>query len=277
MTLGQEAVAVAPPRAATAVSIAVVDESEFFRTGLVHFLSAKESFTVVTQSGTVTEAEAALLALQPDVVLIGVADMAAGAPQDVARLRACTPGARVVVLLARDDPFAVRSMLSAEVQAVLPRHVSPEELADTIRVVACGADRLVLSVSSRTLDGLQERTAPDLLTARELEIVVLVAGGLRNSQIARHLFITEGTVKRHLSNVYAKLGATCRTDAVRKAVDRGLIPVATSEHAARGATQGQPTGGGHLTGYGPAGYVITSTASTRTPGTHRSAPHRRRR
>ncbi|MDJ1130533.1 response regulator transcription factor [Streptomyces iconiensis] len=269
MTLGQESVAVAPPReAATAVSIAVVDENEFFRAGLVHFLSAEESFTVVTQSGTTAEAEAALPALRPDVVLVGVAHTDAGAPQDVARLRACTPDTRVVVLLARDDPFAVRGMLGAGVHAVLPRHVSPQELAGAVRVVACGSDRLVLSLSSRTLDGLQETTAPGLLTAREVEIVELVAGGLRNSQIARHLFITEGTVKRHLSNVYAKLGATCRTDAVCRAADRGLIPGATAEHAPPGLAPVQPTGGGSRSGHGVAGYVITSTAST--PGSRDS-------
>lgn len=247
---GEEAVTVAsPPGAVTAVGIAVVDECEFFRAGLVHFLAAEDSFTVVTQVRTAAEAETTLRALRPDVILLGFPHTATRAPQDVARLRACVPGARVVVLLPRDDPFAVRSMLSADVQAVLPRQVGSGELAGAIRVVACGSDRLVLSVSSRTLDGLQETTAHDLLTAREVEIVELVAGGLRNSQIAQHLFITEGTVKRHLSNVYAKLGASCRTDAVCKAGDRGLI-------RAQGVT-----GRVRSRGYGAAGYVITSAAS----------------
>lgn len=223
MTRGPARGTAAPLVKAGDVGIAIVDENIIFRAGLVHFLSAEDAFTVVTQTATVREAVAAVGVLQPEVVLVGVDRVTAGVPEDLTTLRAVAPLARIVVLLAQEDPLSVKRLLTAGVRAAIPRQASPQELAGTIRGIVHGADRIVLSVSQRTLAGLRGQ-GESPLTAREREIVALVARGLRNSQIARHLVITEGTVKRHLSNAYAKLDASCRTEAVRKAVERGMIP-----------------------------------------------------
>ncbi|MZE81330.1 LuxR C-terminal-related transcriptional regulator [Streptomyces xinghaiensis] len=205
------------------ISVAVVDASTFFRAGLVHFLSADDTFSVVAHTATLREMHADTGALRPDVLLIGVEHAAAEVLRDLARLRTAARGTRVVALLAADDPLTVRRALTAGVQAAIPRHATPQELAGTIRGIVRGDDRIVLSVPQHTLVWLREQT-PQLLTSREREIIGLVARGLRNSQIADRLVITESTVKRHLSNVYAKLDAACRTEAVRKAVEHGAIP-----------------------------------------------------
>ncbi|WP_414169550.1 response regulator transcription factor [Streptoverticillium reticulum] len=223
MTRGPARGTAATPVKSADVGIAIVDENVIFRAGLVHFLSAEDAFTVVMQTATVREAAGAVGALQPEVVLVGVDRVTADVPEDLTTLRAAAPLARVVVLLAQEDPLAVKRLLTAGVQAAIPRQASPQELAGTIRGIVQGADRIVLSVARSTLACLRAQGEPQL-TAREREIVALVARGLRNSQIARHLVITEGTVKRHLSNAYAKLDASCRTEAVRKAAERGMIP-----------------------------------------------------
>ncbi|AEW96523.1 MULTISPECIES: response regulator transcription factor [Streptomycetaceae] len=222
MTLHRGAATAAVRRQQAAIRLAVVDDNVFLRTGLAHVLAAEPALEVVAESATVREGLSALRARQPHVVLLGVASGGREPYGDVAELRRATPVSRIVAMLAHDDPGAVRRLLAAGAQAAIAQYSSPEELIGTIRGVAGHRDRVVLSVSQRTLAGLRE-TGPHLLTARELQVVALVARGLRNSQIARELVITEGTVKRHLSNVYAKLDAACRTEAVRKAVERGMV------------------------------------------------------
>ncbi|WP_260867646.1 response regulator transcription factor [Streptomyces sp. SAJ15] len=214
----------------------------FYRAGLAHVLSAEAAFEIVAEWSTVSEARARLGRRRPDVVLVGVDTPTAAHIADLTHLRAAAPYACLVALLAQDDPQAVRRVLAAGARAAIPQCTTPEELGGTIRGVVRGRDRVVLSVSQRTLAGLRA-PRPTVLTHRELEIVVLVARGLRNSQIADELVITEGTVKRHLSNVYAKLDAACRTEAVRKAMERGMVPpLPAAEPAA-----------GYETGYGAVG------------------------
>jgi DNA-binding NarL/FixJ family response regulator len=210
------------------IAIGVVDRNPIFRAGLLHCLTAEDAFAVIAQAATLKEMTTAVGALRPVVILVGMDVVEADVLEDLSALRAAAPWARIVVMLAREEPFAVKRVLMVGVQAALPRHTTPQELAGAVRGVVQHSDRIVLSLTQRTLDGLQGHGSSPL-TAREQEIVALVARGLRNSQIAHLLVIAEGTVKRHLSNVYAKLDASCRTDAVRKAGELGLIPAAAAE------------------------------------------------
>jgi DNA-binding NarL/FixJ family response regulator len=128
----------------------------------------------------------------------------------------------VVVLTMHDEPRLVRSLLGAGARAYVVKSATREELLATVRMVERDPDRVVLSVSRDTLERLEGRDE-GLLSARELEVLTLVATGSSNAGIAAQLHISEGTVKRHLTNAYAKLGVASRIDAVNRALSTGLV------------------------------------------------------
>jgi DNA-binding NarL/FixJ family response regulator len=116
----------------------------------------------------------------------------------------------------------VRGLMEAGVSAFLPKSIGREELVAAIRLADRERDNVLLSVSRKTVGDL-DKPGGAPLTARELEVLELVAQALSNMQIATRLFIAEGTVRRHLTNIYTKLGAVSRVDAIRRATNRKLI------------------------------------------------------
>jgi len=159
----------------------------------------------------------------PSVVLLDV-EMPGHFPIDtVRRLRAVSPASRVIVLTMHDDPQLVRQMLQAGVSAYLHKSVSREDLVAAIRAAVREGDRQVTVTVTRPRGaGGDGEVGP--LSQRELEVLTLVGQALSNRQIATRLSITEGTVKRHLRNVFSKLGAASRLDAVNRGVAAGLVP-----------------------------------------------------
>jgi len=137
----------------------------------------------------------------------------------------------VSTMTMHDDARLVRSLVASGARAYVIKSATREELLATIRTVQRDANRIILSVSRDTLESLEGRNE-ELLSTRELEVLTLVAEGMSNAQIARRLYIAEGTVKRHLTNIYAKLGVVSRIDAVNKAISAGLV-----------TSRGLPSGG----------------------------------
>lgn len=201
------------------VRVMIVDDLGLFRQGLARILATQSDIDVVAEingAGAVRTARRE----QPDVIVLGGESSVAKIVEDVTGLLAASPASKIVVLALYDEPRRVKRLLSLGAHAYVLKSASQEELITTIRVVSRHSDRVMLSVSRQTLNIL--RGSPGLvLSERELEVLTLVAEGKRNSEIAAQLFIAEGTVKRHLTNIYAKLGATSRTDAVHKAVSQG--------------------------------------------------------
>ncbi|WP_327037692.1 response regulator transcription factor [Micromonospora maris] len=155
----------------------------------------------------------------------------------VAALRTHAPESRIVVLSGRDDPRIVPELLALGVRAYLSKSVTSDELLATIRSVSReeGRVHLILSAGRRpVVPGGGEfprerggsRAAPHSvrLSEREHDVLSLAAEALSNSQIARRLYISEGTVKRHMRHVFKKLNAVSRIDAVNKAISAALIP-----------------------------------------------------
>jgi DNA-binding NarL/FixJ family response regulator len=204
-----------------AVRIVLIDDHELFRQGLVRILDAENDLNVVGEASGGSEAISVSRRHRPDVILLGSESSGIRVGEEVRSLRQAAPQAKVVVLAAHDEPRRVRNVLSAGAQAYVTKGASQDELITTIRVVHRHNDRVMLSVSRATLNTLKGSQGL-MLSERELEVLMLVAEGMRNSQIAAKLYITEGTVKRHLTNIYAKLGATSRTDAVRRAASQGI-------------------------------------------------------
>lgn len=213
--------------AAPVVRICLADDHTLMRDGLKEMLGTAGGFVVVGDASTGTEAAIMAERLRPDVFLLDVEMPGPGAAEVVRQITRTVPETRVLVLTMHDDPDMVRELLETGAAGYLLKTVPREELIAAVRsAVRRASDSVVLMVSRRTVEQLdRQRSRPRQvqLTSRELDVLHLVAEALSNAQVAGRLFITEATVKRHLTNVYAKLDAVSRVDALRKATAAGLI------------------------------------------------------
>jgi len=206
------------------IRVVLVDDHTLFREGLSELITHDGQITVVAEGACGEDAVRLAVLHRPDVVVLDVEMPGQPARRTVTQLRQSAPGSRIVILTMHEDPAIVRELLDCGATAYLVKTVARHELIAAIRATArTQSDTVMISVSRRTLHGLEGRASDQQLSTRETEVLRLVAGARSNAQVASVLFITEGTVKRHLTNVYAKLGAVSRLDAVRKATTAGLL------------------------------------------------------
>jgi DNA-binding NarL/FixJ family response regulator len=195
-------------------------------------LMRKVGVDVVASTCSGRELLALLDAHRPDLLVTELQlDGDLDGAEYVARARESQPDLRVIVLSARSDPAAVDAALSAGASAYVVKTVTPADLASAIRL-AFEHSVIFPAWPSARADGPRPVGAPAPapaiasagLTKRELEILKLVAEGLSNAQLARTIWVSEQTVKFHLSNIYRKLNVTNRTEASRWAQLNGLLP-----------------------------------------------------
>lgn len=206
------------------ISLVVVDDHTLFREGLAELLASEPSFHVVAQGCDSADALALVGRHRPDAVLVDVEMPGPGAGATVRRLRQEHPDTRIIVLSMHDTPELVLQLLDQGAAAYLVKTISRLELIAAVRSVVTTRGKVVLSVSRGTIRQMNQPSAEAVLSTRELEVLRLIACAMSNAQIGRQLLIAEGTVKRHLTNIYAKLGAVSRVDAIRKATAARLIP-----------------------------------------------------
>ncbi len=203
------------------IRVLLVDDHTLVREGVGEILDAEDDLAVVGQAATSQQAVRLAGTTHPDVVLLDVQIPGWPAPVTVARIREASPGSRLVMLSMSDEPAGVRRLLDRGVNGYLLKSVTRHELVTSIRTVHRDPRRIVLSISQVSLAQL---SAPSPgLSSREREVLTLAAQAYTNAQIGSQLDIAEGTVKRHLRNIFSKLGAISRIDAVNKAVDRCLL------------------------------------------------------
>lgn len=207
-----------------AISVVLVDDHTLFREGLAELLTSDSAVRVVAQGSTGADAVTLVRMHQPDVVLVDVEMPGPGAGAIIRRLRQENPNTRVIVLTMHDRAELVMELLDQGAAAYLVKTIAREELIAAVRSVVTNHHNILLSVSDRTFRQLDKPPSSMALSARELEVLNLAALAMSNAQIGKQLLITEGTVKRHLTNIYGKLGAVSRVDAIRKATAAGLIP-----------------------------------------------------
>jgi DNA-binding NarL/FixJ family response regulator len=212
-----------------AIRILIADDHPVVRDGLAAMLATQPDFAVVGQAATGREAVERATLLRPDVVLLDLEMPELDGVAAIERLRVECPGARVIVFTAFDTDERILGAVRAGAQGYLLKGAPRDELFQAIRVVSAGGSLLAPFVTSRLLRhvsgqaGADEPVLAETLTARELEVLQLLAEGRTNKEIAARLVISERTVKFHVSAILGKLGADNRTDAVRVAVQRGLV------------------------------------------------------
>jgi DNA-binding NarL/FixJ family response regulator len=212
--------------AASVTRIVMVDDHTLLRQALREILDAEPDLQVIGEAGSSDEAVQLVGRARPDVVLLDVEIPGDDVRTTMRRLQRCSPRSDVLILSMYDEPQLVRDLLDLGVRGYLLKSVSRQELLSAIRMVRSDSGRVVLSVSRRSL-AHAETDNPNSLSSREIEVLLLAARAMSNAQIGVRLSITEGTVKRHLRNVFAKLGAVSRIDAVNKAAAASLIQVPT--------------------------------------------------
>ena len=215
------------------ITVAVADDQGLVRAGFRSLLGFEPDLDVVGEAADGEEAVALVERLQPDVVLMDIRMPVLDGVEATRRLLSRPdPAPRVLVLTTFDLDEYVFEALRSGASGFLLKDAPAEELAAAIRVVAGGSALLAPSVTRRVVDAFVQRapastrrTDPRLasLTARELEVLGLLARGLSNLDICRRLYVSEGTTKTHVSNVLAKLGLRDRVQAVVFAYEQGVV------------------------------------------------------
>ena len=198
------------------IRILLVDDHPVVRQGLRGMLTA-DDLSVVGEAGSGSEALVAAAELSPDVVLMDL--RMPGMDGVAATARIVPTGPRVLVLTTYDTDSDILRAVEAGASGYLLKDSTPDELINAIRACARGETVLAPSMVSKLVG--QVRTPP--LSAREGEVLRLVARGLSNVDIGKALFISEATVKTHLLRIFNKLGVSDRTAAVTTAMDRGML------------------------------------------------------
>lgn len=206
------------------IRVLVVDDHPIVRQGLVSVLSDEADLEVVGETGSGREAVALVARLRPDVVLLDLElpdlDGVAAIPQ----MKVVLPSVEVLVFTAYDTDDRVLGAIRSGARGYLLKGASSDEIARGIRSVAAGGSYLEPRVASKLVAEVSApRRSAIALSARELEVLRLVADGLPTKQIAASLSISERTVKFHVNSIFHKLGADNRAQAVALAAQRGLL------------------------------------------------------
>jgi DNA-binding NarL/FixJ family response regulator len=215
------------------IRLLIADDQELVRTGFRLFLETRDDLEVVGEAGDGQEAVELARKLRPDVVLMDIRMPQLDGVEATARLTAAgiEPPPRVLVLTTFDLDEYVFGALRAGAAGFLLKDAPRERLVEAIHVVHGGEALLSPSITRRLVEDFAARTPPldppaallEELTPREREVLVLVARGYSNGEIAKRLVVTEATVKSHVGSVLLKLGLRDRVQAVVFAYEHGIV------------------------------------------------------
>lgn len=211
------------------IKVLLVDDQTLVRQAFALMLSVEDDIHLVGQCGNGMEAVAA--AGQCDVVLMDIEMPVLNGIEATRRIRATHPGVEVIVLTTFDRDDYLFEALDAGAAGFLLKNAEPEKLLESIRTVAAGDALLAPEVTRRVIAGAVEgrRVTPTTseglqrLTSREHDVLVLMAAGLSNAEIARRLVVGEATIKTHVSSCLTKLGVRDRVQAVIHAFEHGVV------------------------------------------------------
>lgn len=212
------------------IKVLLVDDQNLVRQGVQALLELADDIEVIGEAKSGQEAVKMIPEIKPDVVLLdmrmpGMSGL--DVLHELAKTQQLPP---TIILTTFDDEELILAGVKAGAKGYLLKDVPLEELVEGIKQVAAGKTIVRPQITEKILDSVEglknefmSLERPDPLTNRETEILRLMAGGYSNKEIANSIFVAEGTVKNHVSNILSKLGVRDRTRAVLKALELGLI------------------------------------------------------
>jgi two-component system response regulator NreC len=212
------------------ISLILADDHAVVRSGLRMLLEAQPDMIIVAEAETGVEAVEKVKSLQPDVILMDIQMPDMNGIEATERIRRIAPKTAVLALTMHEDDQYFFEMLHAGASGYVPKRAAPDDLLNAIRTVSRGEVFLYPSLATRLVQDYLKRADPEEepliyseLTPREREVLVLIAEGLSNAEIADELVISVKTVDRHRENIMRKLNMHNRIDLVKYAIRTGLI------------------------------------------------------
>jgi two-component system response regulator NreC len=214
----------AEPHPPDTVTIVLADDHEIVRAGLRMLLDAEPGFAVVSEAGDVALTERRVAAHRPRVLVLDVNMTDGSSLPAIPRLRAASPQTRIVMLTMHNDPELAREALRAGATGFVLKESAKEELIRAVHLAADGRTYLTPELGARlATEGPPASSAPDDLSAREVEVLRLIAVGHTNTEIASQLFLSVRTVESHRAHIQQKTQKSSRAELVSYARDNGLL------------------------------------------------------
>ncbi len=204
--------------------IMIVDDHEVVRLGLLTVFELESDLTVVGEACNGLEALAKIGVLAPQVILMDVRMEKMNGIEACREIKSLYPAVHILMFTSYSDNEAIVTSVLAGASGYLLKNVSRAELLRSIRLAAAGQSLLDANTTKQLMERLQMQAAGSELTEREREVLVLVARGYTNRQIAESLCITEKTARNHVSHILEKLDLSRRSEAAAYAVEHRLVP-----------------------------------------------------
>jgi two-component system response regulator NreC len=202
----------------------LADDHDLVRAGLRMLLDAEEDFTVVGEAGDIALTERRIAAHRPDVLVLDVNLPDGSSIPAIPRLRSAAPETRIVMLTMQNDPALAREALQAGATGFVLKEAARAELIQAVRMAAAGRTYLNPELGARLVAEPAARSRPpDELSAREIEVLRLIALGHTNSEIATQLYLSVRTVESHRAHIQQKTQRSSRAELVSYARDHGLL------------------------------------------------------
>lgn len=220
-----------------AIKLILADDHALLRQGLRMVLEMNDDFEIIGEAGDGQEALAKILTLQPDIVLLDLNMPVLNGIEVAKQLSAAKSKSKIIMLTIHDDDNYVLEVMKCGVKGYLLKDIEKEILADAIRTVYNGGVFVYQEIAEKlfgtpNMNDIDERAAQiwkerrgERLTAREMDVLRCIAQGFSNQEIAQALFVSEKTVKNHLTNIFRKINVNDRTQALLYALKNNLITV----------------------------------------------------
>jgi DNA-binding NarL/FixJ family response regulator len=210
------------------IKVLIADDHHVVRRGLVFFLKTQKDIEVIGEARNGQEAVEMTKTLQPDLVLMDLDMPIMDGIEATRQIKSVLPNMKVMILTSFSDQDHVIPAIEAGASGYQLKDIEPDELVRSIKKMLSGENQLHPKATTHLLSHLtnksrESKSPTEELTKRELEVLIEISKGKSNKEIASSLFITEKTVKTHVSNVLAKLNLQDRTQAALFAVKHGLI------------------------------------------------------
>lgn len=204
------------------MTLVSIDDYPLSRQGLMAVLELEEEFEFVGEASNLDEARDVISRLQPEIIIVDLKLKAECGFDIIAEVKGSNKKSKIVILTASLDPEDFKRASEFGVDGYILKDAMPEEIINAVRLVSKGRKYYDPSIMEIVMKR-EKLNNIEQLTSRELEVLAALGKGLNNKDIAKQLYITEFTVKKHMSQIFAKLGLVCRTQAALYANKRGII------------------------------------------------------